>query len=156
MTVPFSRSLGIAPVKYEPRDYDIGEGSSSVYAYYYPKYRENGEADFPIKIGRSIDYPERIKAQTTGMPEKPEVSVVWRTDQPEAAEKLLHGLLIFLGNHKLDAPGSEWFWTSPDEIRKIIECIQPGVSIRNILTAEETYSPAVSPPLWSSSLLPRP
>lgn len=123
---------GNAPVKYEPKDYDIGDGQSSVYAYYYPKYRENAEADFPIKIGRSIDYSERIKAQTTGMPEIPEVSVVWRTDQPEAAERLLHGLLNFRGKHKLDAPGSEWFRTSPDEIRQIIECIQPGVTIRNM------------------------
>ena len=128
---------GTAPIQHGPKDYDIGDGNSSVYAYYYPKYRENGEADFPIKIGRSIDYPDRIKAQTTGMPEKPEVSIVWRTDRPEAAERLLHELLKFRGKHKLDAPGREWFRTSPDEIRQIIECIQPGVSIRNTLTAEE-------------------
>ena len=125
-----TRRSGTAPIQHGPKDYDIGDGNSSVYAYYYPKYRKNGEADFPIKIGRSIDYPDRIKAQTTGMPEKPEVSVVWRTDQPEAAERLLHGLLKFRGKHKLDAPGREWFRTSPDEIRQIIECIQPGVSIR--------------------------
>ncbi len=127
---------GTAPVKYEPKDYDIGSGSKYVYAYYYPRYRKNGEADFPIKIGRANDYRERIKAQTTEIPEEAEVSVVWRTDQPEAAEKLLHGLLKFRDKHKLDAPGSEWFQTSPHEIREIIECIQPGVSIQNIPTAE--------------------
>ena len=131
---------GTAPVKYEARDYVIGDGSSYVYAYYYPGYRKNGEVDFPIKIGRSIEYRERIDTQTraTGMPEEPEVAVVWRTNKPEAAEKLLHGLLKFRGKHKSDAPGTEWFRTSPGEIRKIIECIQPGVSIRNIPTAKET------------------
>ncbi len=127
---------GTVPVKYEPKDYDIGNGSKYVYAYYYPRYREKGEADFLIKIGRANDYPERIKAQTTEIPEEAEVSVVWRTDQPEAAEKLLHGLLTFRGKHVLDAPGREWFRTSPHEIRQIIECIQPGVSIQNIPTAE--------------------
>ena len=132
-------SSGVDP-KYEPRDYDIGDGSRYVYAYYYPQYRRTGEVEFPIKIGRSIEYRGRIATQSraTGMPEDPEVAVVWRTDKPEAAEKLLHGHLIFRGKHLPDAPGSEWFCTSPDEIRQIIESIRPGVSIRNVLKAEET------------------
>ncbi len=128
---------GTAPVKYEPRDYDIGDGCSYVYAYYFPEYRKKGEVDFPIKIGRSIEYRGRIETQSraTGMPEEPEVAVVWRTDKPVAAERLLHEYLKFRGKHKTDSPGTEWFQTSPDEIRQIIESIHPGVSIRSILPA---------------------
>lgn len=118
--------------------YDIGDGNSDVYAYYYPAYRmlagENGEMEFPIKVGRSTDYQERIKTQSraTGMPEKPEIAVVWRTDRPKAAEKLLHGHLDFRGKRLPDAPGHEWFLTSPDEIKRIIACILPDVSIRRV------------------------
>lgn len=132
---------GTAPVKYEPKDYKIGDGRGYVYAYYYPGYRKNEGIDFPIKIGRSIEYQARIETQSraTGMPEEPEVAIVWRTDKPEAAEKLLHELLKFRGKHLADAPGTEWFQTSPDEIRQVIESIQPGVSIRNVLTAEKTW-----------------
>ena len=110
-----------------------------MYAYYLPEYRKNknGE-DFRIKIGCSINYSDRINAQATGQPEKPKLSVLWRTDEPETAEKLLHGLLKFRGKHLSDAPGTEWFLTSPDEIIQIIECIQPGVRIRNIPTAKES------------------
>lgn len=128
---------------YEPEDYDIGEGSSYVYAYYYPAYRmlaeKNGETDFPVKVGRSTDYQERIGTQSraTGMPEEPEVAVVWRTDKPEAAERMLHGHLEFRGKRLPDAPGKEWFLTSSDEIRKIIESILPGVSVQD-LADEET------------------
>ena len=127
---------------YEPEDYDIGEGSSYVYAYYYPAYRmlaeKNGETDFPIKVGRSTDYQERIGTQSraTGMPEEPEVAVVWRTDKPEAAERMLHGHLEFRGKRLPDAPGNEWFLTSPDEIRQIIASILPGVSIQNMVDGE--------------------
>ena len=129
---------------YEPEDYDIGDGNSYVYAYYYPAYRmlaeKTEEMDFPIKVGRSTDYQERIETQSraTGMPEEPEVAVVWRTDKPEAAERMLHGHLEFRGKRLPDAPGSEWFLTSPDEIKQIIASILPGVSIRSILAAEET------------------
>ena len=126
--------------KYEPKDYDIGDGSSYVYAYYYPEYRKKRGGSFKIKVGRSVDYRGRIADQSraTGMPEEIEVAVLWRTDKPEAAEKLLHDHLKFRGKHVPDAPGREWFLTSPDEIRQIIECIQPGVRIRNIATAKES------------------
>ena len=136
--------LPAAPAEdlYEPEDYDIGEGSSYVYAYYYPAYRmlaeKNGETDFQIKVGRSTDYQERVGTQsrTTGMPEEPEVAVVWRTDRPEAAEKVLHGHLEFRGKRLPDAPGKEWFLTSPDEIKQIIESILPGVSVQDLANEE--------------------
>ena len=122
---------GTASVEYEAEDYDIGDGSGYVYAYYLPEYRKNKNGqDFRIKIGRSINYSDRINAQATGQPEKPKLSVLWRTDEPETAEKLLHGLLKFRGKHLSDAPGTEWFLTSPGEIIQIIECIQPGARIR--------------------------
>ena len=132
-TAPFKK-------EYEPKDYDIGDGSRYVYAYYYPEYRKNGEVDFRIKIGHSSDYHSRINEQhrATGMPEEPEVAVMWRTDNPEAAEKLLHDHLKFRGKHLRDVRGIEWFLTSPDEIRQIIESSQPGVSIRSIQAEEET------------------
>ena len=122
---------GTAPVRYAPKDYDIGDGSGYVYAYYLPEYRKNKNGqDFRIKIGCSINYSDRINAQATGQPEKLKLSVLWRTDEPETAERLLHGLLKFRGKHLSDAPGTEWFLTSPHEIIQIIECIQPGVRIR--------------------------
>lgn len=128
---------------WEPEDYDMGDGNSYVYAYYYSAYRllaeKSGETIFPIKVGRSKDYQERIGSQSraTGMPEDPEVSIVWRTDRPEAAERMLHGHLDFRGKRLPDAPGSEWFLTSPDEIKQIIRSIMPDVSIRSGVADEE-------------------
>ena len=122
---------GAASVEYEAEDYDIGDGSGYVYAYYLPEYRKNNSGeDFRIKIGRSINYSDRINLQATGQPENLKLSVLWRTDEPDTAERLLHGLLKFRGKHLSDAPGTEWFLTSPDEVRQIIECIQPSVGIR--------------------------
>ena len=131
--VPSQSGRTVKRFNTKPKNYDIGNGSSYVYAYYYPEYRKKGKIDYPIKIGRSIDYRERINTQNraTGMPEDLEVAVVWRTDKPEEAERLQQGILHFRGKHKSDAPGIEWFWTSPDEIRQIIEGIQPGALIRD-------------------------
>ena len=46
------------------------------------------------------------------------------------------GHLEFRGKRLPDAPGNEWFLTSPDEIRQIIASILPGVSIQNMVDGE--------------------
>lgn len=107
----------------------VGDGSQSVYLYYFPSYRElatlKAEERWPCKIGRSVVDPlVRIMSQgTTALPERPCVELMMLTSDSLALESTIHGLLALRG-HRLDSsPGSEWFRTSPDEVVGIQDMI---------------------------------
>ncbi len=101
----------------------IGSGNNSVYVYYYPNYKQcaelQGKDVWPCKIGRS-EYQNpihRILEQAgTGMPEKPEIALVIRTNRPTDVESAIHSLLDRV--RMSDAPGTEWFRTNPSEVEK--------------------------------------
>lgn len=103
----------------------IGSGNYCVYLYYYPNYRENaelkGEENWKCKIGRTKDTDPniRINQQITGMPERVIIGLVIRTNEPVKLESAIHCLLKHFDRHISDAPGTEWFLTSPDEIREL-------------------------------------
>ena len=109
----------------------IGSGSSSVYVYYYPAYRERAELreeeTWPCKIGRS-EYANpihRIREQAgTGMPEKPEIALIIQTNVPEDVEDAIHRLLARVP----DAPGTEWFLTNPSKVEEIFNIINKSYS----------------------------
>ena len=99
----------------------LGSGKNSVYLCYYPAYRclaeYEGKEFWACKIGR-IESPAR-----TEMPELPEIRLIFKTDEPENLEQILHDILKFRGKHIADAPGKEWFMTSPSEVEGIYKSI---------------------------------
>jgi len=107
----------------------IGSGRSSVYLYYYQKYRESaeskGEKVWECKIGMTIHgvADGRIKEQTTGLPEVPKIGLHIKTDKHEKIERILHDILKARGKYIDAAPGREWFLTSPSEVEEIYKFI---------------------------------
>lgn len=107
----------------------IGSGNGSVYLYYYPQYRESaeskGEKVWECKIGRTKhDKADgRIRNQATGLPERPMIGLHIKTDWPKEVEDIIHDILKVRGKHIADAPGREWFVTSPSEVEEIYNSI---------------------------------
>jgi hypothetical protein len=104
----------------------IGEGKGVVYLYYYPSHKERAKSKkspvWECKIGKTDGDPyERVREQTdkkTGLPEEPQIALIIKTDDPLAIEQAIHSVLKARGRLK-DAPGKEWFTTSPNEVEHI-------------------------------------
>lgn len=112
----------------EIAEHVIGDGPESVYVFYYPAYKElaklKGEFNWPCKIGSTAGRAtERIQGQGTPMPEKPSLAIVFKTDKAEAWEKALQNTLKATGKHMPEAPGQEWFVTTPEKILKLIRIL---------------------------------
>ena len=103
----------------------IGSGKQSVYLYYYPAYKRLAKLQdqevWPCKIGKTrYDAGSRIKSQTrTALPEYPKVGLIIKTDELRLMENTIQNILKLQGKHKQDAPGAEWFITSPSEVEQI-------------------------------------
>jgi len=110
-------------------DREVGSGRDSVYVYYLPTYRElaqiRGSTRFHCKIGMSTRDPLlRVASQAgTALPEHPRIALNIRTDRASELEKAIHGILKVRGQYVSDAPGNEWFLTSPDEVMEIFEWV---------------------------------
>lgn len=104
-----------------------GEGDQTLYVYFFPAYRDQaahlGRKEWPVKIGMTAsESASRIRDQIgTAMPEKPMVGLLYRTDDAAGLERLVHSTLKARGKHLTGAPGKEWFMSSVQEIRDIIE-----------------------------------
>jgi hypothetical protein len=107
----------------------IGEGESAVYVYYLPIYKldaeQSGRSKWPCKIGKTDSDPlNRILSQAaTALPERPVVALVIRTDSSSDMEKALHSILTLRGQRIPGAPGTEWFFSNPDEIKELYHFI---------------------------------
>ena len=105
----------------------IGSGKQSVYLYYYPAYQIlaglQDEEVWACKIGRSRSGAiSRIRSQTrTALPEFPKVGLIIKTDESGLMEKAIQYILRIQGKQKQDAPGNEWFITSPSEVEQVYE-----------------------------------
>lgn len=105
----------------------IGSGKQEIYLYYYPAYRRlaefQGEALWACKIGKtSFDAIHRIRSQTkTALPEYPKVGLIIKTDKLSLMERTIQNILRLQGKQKQDAPGNEWFITSPSEVEQVYE-----------------------------------
>ena len=100
-------------------------GPESVYVYYYPAYKKlaklQGKSSWPCKIGRTVGrVSERVIGQGTALPERPSLAIVWKTDRSEVGEQVLHNILQSYGQDIPEAPGKEWFNTTPEEILETI------------------------------------
>jgi hypothetical protein len=117
---------------------EVGSGSGSVYLYYFPTYKKRAlEQDkyiWECKIGQTKGDPsDRVEQQTgssTGIPEQPIQALVLKTDYPEALEKALHAMLTVRGRHIENAPGKEWFVTSPTEVEEMYRLLTYFPDIR--------------------------
>lgn len=122
-------------------DVVLGKGRSAVYVYYYPAYRDaalqKGEVEWPCKIGRTDRDPlNRVISQAaTALPEYPHMAIILWTDAPSKWELLLHNILSIRGKAMAQAPGSEWFMTSIDEIIGIIDFVMGTQSATELKTA---------------------
>lgn len=105
----------------------IGSGKQSVYLYYYPAYRRLAELQseevWACKIGKARNDPLiRISGQTrTALPEYPKVGLIIKTDEFTLMEKTIQNILKLQGKHMQNAPGTEWFLTSPSEVERVYE-----------------------------------
>lgn len=119
--------LSASPDELDDPDLDEGDiadngAKPSVYWYTFPAYR-SANNPFPIKIGRGIDPLARIKTQVTAMPEQPIILGTYEHHDPTSLERALHSVLNLRGKRKTDAPGAEWFMTTPDEISALIQMV---------------------------------
>lgn len=105
----------------------IGSGKQSVYLYYYSAYKRlaefQSEEVWACKIGKSrYDPIGRISSQTrTALPEYPKVGLIIKTDNLSLMERTIQNILRLQGKEKQDAPGNEWFITSPSEVEQVYE-----------------------------------
>lgn len=106
-------------------DKELGSGEKAVYVYYYEGYKKlaelQGKNVWECKIGRTDDNPiSRIINQAgTCYPELPHIAVIFYCDDSSLLEKTFHSILKMKNKWLSDAPGAEWFITSPDEIERI-------------------------------------
>ncbi len=64
----------------------------------------------------------RIISQTcTALPEYPKVGLIIKTDALNLMESTIQNILKLQGKQKQDAPGKEWFITSPSEVETVYE-----------------------------------
>ena len=103
----------------------IGSGKQAVYLYYFPAYKRLAKLQdqkiWPCKIGKTrYDAISRIRSQTrTALPEYPKVGLIIKTDELRLMENTIQNILKLQGKQKQDAPGIEWFITSPSEVEQI-------------------------------------
>lgn len=57
------------------------------------------------------------------MPEPPEVLGTFEHSDVVSLERALHAVLSLRGKRKKDAPGAEWFITTPSEVKTLIELV---------------------------------
>ena len=103
----------------------IGEGENAVYVYYYDAYmklaKTKGEDSWECKVGRTDREPlQRVLGQAgTCYPEFPHIALLLLCDNSSILEAALHNALKLRGKHIENAPGSEWFNTTPKEVEDL-------------------------------------
>lgn len=100
-----------------------------IYAYSFPSIRKK-DSKFPIKIGLTTtgDAEARViqQCKQTCSFEYPVVLKTWEVQRVAAVEDAIHSTLEARGS-KRQAPGSEWFDTTLEEIDSIVKFVQPRV-----------------------------
>ncbi len=127
---PISNEVDFAPID-APESSEIsiektiGSGDEFVYVYFSPSSKELAQFKnsdiWPCKIGRtSTSVQDRIYEQgiKTSFSEYPVVGLIIRTSDATTLEGLIHEALEACDCDIENAPGDEWFTTSPDRIEK--------------------------------------
>ena len=113
-------------IHYYERDYPktIGNGSGSVYLYYYPIYKREAKTQrqlfWKCKIGyTNRDAGHRAKEQVrTGLPEPPITALTIKTDEPAVLEKKIQSILKILDRYADDGPRNRmvFYFSEPSGI----------------------------------------
>ena len=105
---------------------DVTEASVSegyIYTFSFPDLiKKNGE--FPIKIGMTVnDVQQRVISQCKGSAifDNPKVLESWKVTRVGFVESAIHKVLAARGKWRQGVPGTEWFDTTVDEVKAIIE-----------------------------------
>ena len=110
-------------------DKTIGSGDNSVYVYYYDTYKKYAEtcgySIWECKIGRTDKDPlQRIFGQAgTCYPELPHIALIIKCSNSLQLESALHNILKLRNRWIENAPGTEWFLTSPAEVESLYHVI---------------------------------
>ncbi len=108
---------------------EIGNGDEAVYVYYYPVYKKyalmHRQKCWYCKVGMTTKTVwDRIYPQSsTGFPEEPVVALIIRCFDAHKWEQTIHNILKMKNKWIKNAPGKEWFITSPSEVKSIYESI---------------------------------
>lgn len=94
----------------------------AIYWYTFPAYKRPS-GPYPIKVGKGTHPLARITQQVTSMPEQPEVLGTFEHPEADNLERAVQYVLKVRGKRKADAPGTEWFNTTPDEVVKLVKWI---------------------------------
>lgn len=102
-----------------------------IYAYSFPTIvRKDGR--FPIKVGLTTtgDADARVLQQckTTCCFEYPVILGTWEVQRVAAVEDAIHSTLEARGS-KRQAPGTEWFDTTFEEVESVIKFVQPSANM---------------------------
>jgi hypothetical protein len=101
--------------------------SGIIYAYSFPSIRR-ADGRFPIKVGLTMtgDANERVKQQCkqTCCFEYPVILNSWEVQRVAAVEDAIQSTLEARGS-KRNAPGTEWFDTTLEEVETILNFILP-------------------------------
>jgi hypothetical protein len=122
-----------SPLVIIPSHRVFGVGDFAVYCYYFDNYRRlaihEGRSIWPCKIGRTDRDPLiRVLSQaSTALPEKPIIDFVIKTSDSSLLESAIHSILKLKNRHITDSPGSEWFYTSPNEVLEIIKIVNEEI-----------------------------
>jgi hypothetical protein len=100
--------------------------SGIIYAYSFPSIRKN-DGKFPIKVGLTVtgDAGDRVTQQCRAACcfEHPVVLKTWDVQRVAKVEDAIHSILEARGS-KRQAPGTEWFDTTLEEIETIVKFVQ--------------------------------
>lgn len=101
---------------------DVPDFDGWLYAFTFPTL-EQESIDFPIKVGMTtVDVDARVTTQcrTAIAFEQPKILGRWQVKRVMFVEAAVHGILRARGKWREDAPGVEWFDTTPDEIASCV------------------------------------
>lgn len=104
------------------------DDAGMIYIYSFPSVVRQGDK-FPIKVGLTTigDVDARVAQQcrATCCFEYPVILGTWEVPRVAAVEDAIHSTLEARG-FKREAPGAEWFNTTPEEVEQIVRFVQPA------------------------------
>ena len=107
----------------EDGDAEAAEAEGFVYAFTFPTLIRPGSA-FPIKVGMTaIDVQQRVMSQCKGAAafENPKILGSWKVARVGHVESAVHKVLAARGKWREGVPGTEWFNTTLEEIKSIVD-----------------------------------
>ena len=110
---------------------ELGEGNELVYCYYFPTYKKyaelQGQTEWACKVGQTTkNLWDHIYSQVrTCFPEDPCVAITIHCDNAKDLESLIQKVLRTRGKWMQNAPGTEWYITTPKEVEEIYHWVLP-------------------------------